>query len=141
MTTQDDGAPLSYLLSRLARQVRRGIVDMDVPGLSGPAVIALVALSHEPGLSNAQLARRCFVTAQAMGEVVLDLESRGLLAREPDKSNMRILRANPTRSGRKVIRTIEKRITELESRLFDGFTDRELANSGRQSRRLAATWT
>jgi DNA-binding MarR family transcriptional regulator len=127
MTAATSAAPLSYLLSRLARQIRRGMVDMDVPGLSGPAVIALVTLDHEPGLSNAQLARRCFVSAQAMGEVVLDLERRGLLERAPDPANLRILRANPTVSGYKAISTIEKRIDELESRLFEGLSGKEIA--------------
>ena len=77
-------------------------------------MIALMTLAHESGLSNAQLARRCFVTPQSMNEVVLELERRELLTREPDSANQRILRAHLTASGQKVIDEWEKRIDALE---------------------------
>lgn len=98
---------------------------MNVGELTGPELIALITLEHEPGLSNAQLARRCFVSAQSMSEVVLDLERRKLLARDPDPLNQRIRRAHLTPAGRKLIRSTEERIQELERQLLDGFSHQE----------------
>ncbi len=125
MTRESPGPPLSYALTRLARQISRGLSDVHVLDLSGPQVVALLALHEEPGLSNAQLARRSFVTPQAMNEVVLDLERRGLVTRKADPSNQRIRRAHLTADGRKAIRSVEKRIAQLESRLLEGFSDSE----------------
>jgi len=117
--------PLSYTLTRLARQIGRNLSDLRAYDLSGPHVIALVTLHHEPGLSSAQLARRCLVTPQSMNEVVLELERRKLLTREPDPTNQRILRAQLTPAAGKVIAEWEQRIGELESRLLDGFSEQE----------------
>jgi DNA-binding MarR family transcriptional regulator len=117
--------PLSYALTRLARQVSRALADVHIPELSGPEVVALLTLKREPGLSGAQLARRCFVTAQAMSEVVLDLERRGLLHRAPDPRNQRILRARLTPAGRRIIGTVERRIADVEAQLLEGFTPQE----------------
>ena len=126
--------PLSYALTRLSRQIGRNLAELPTSDLSGPHLIALVTLRHESGLSNAQLARRCFVTPQSMNEVVLELERRKLLTREPDPSNHRILRAQLTPSGKKVIDAWEERIAELEQRLLKGFSEQE----GRRFRRSVA---
>jgi DNA-binding MarR family transcriptional regulator len=120
-----DAPPLSYALTRLARQISRSLADVQIEDLTGPQLVALLTLEHEPGLSNAQLARRCFVSAQAMSEVVLDLERRRLLTREPDPLNQRIRRAHVTPAGRKLIRATEKRILALENQLLDGFSSRD----------------
>jgi len=129
--------PLSYALTRLSRQIGRNLADLRAYDLSGPHVIALVTLHHESGLSNAQLARRCFVTPQSMNEVVLELERRELLTREPDPSNQRILRAHLTRSGQKVIDAWEARIAELEQRLLEGFSEQEARRFRRSVARAA----
>lgn len=125
MSREAETPPLSYALTRLSRQIGRSLSDLRAHDLSGPHVIALVTLQQESGLSNAQLARRCFVSPQSMNEVVLELERRKLLTREPDPNNQRILRAQLTRSGRKVIDAWETRIAKLEERLLDGFSEQE----------------
>ena len=129
--------PLSYTLTRLSRQIGRNLAELPAYDLSGPQVTALVTLHHEPGLSNAQLARRCFVTPQSMNEVVIELERRKLLAREPDPSNHRILRAQLTRSGKKVIDAWEARTAELEQRLLGGFSEQEARRFRRSVARAA----
>ncbi|HEX4012184.1 MAG TPA: MarR family transcriptional regulator [Solirubrobacteraceae bacterium] len=125
MPPQPEIPPLSYTLTRLARQIGRNLSDLRAYDLSGPHVIALVTLHHEPGLSSAQLARRCLVTPQSMNEVVLELERRKLLTREPDPTNQRILRAQLTPAAGKVIDAWEQRIAELERRLLEGFSEQE----------------
>lgn len=133
----ESAPPLSYALTRLSRQIGRNLSDLRAYDLSGPHVIALVTLHHESGLSNAQLARRCFVTPQSMNEVVLELERRKLLTRAPDPSNQRILRAQLTQSGKKVIDAWEARIAELEQRLLYGFSEQEARRFRRSVARAA----
>jgi DNA-binding MarR family transcriptional regulator len=122
---RSESPPLSYALTRLARQIGRNLGDLRTLELSGPHVIALLTLHHESGLSNAQLARRCLVTPQSMNEVVLELERRELLTRERDPSNQRILRAQLTASGQAMSHELEERIAALEEKLLDGFSEPE----------------
>jgi DNA-binding MarR family transcriptional regulator len=119
------GPPLSYAITRLARQIRRKLSDLQVHDLTGPDVIAMLTLDHESGLSNAELARRCFVTPQSMNEVVLELERRELLTRAPDPSNQRILRAELTPAGKELLKSWEGRINALEDALLEGFSEAE----------------
>lgn len=125
MPPAPSGPPLSYILTRLARQIRRKLADLEVHDLAGPDVIAMLTLDHEAGLSNAELARRCFVTPQSMNEVVLELERRALLMREPDPANQRILRAQLTAEGKRLLKSWEHRINALEAALLAGFTAAE----------------
>jgi DNA-binding MarR family transcriptional regulator len=119
------GPPLSYAITRLARQIRRKLSDLEALDLSGPDVIAMLTLDHESGLSNAELARRCFMQPQSMNEVVLELERRELLTREPDPSNQRILRAELTPAGKELLASWEGRINALEEAMLGGFTEAE----------------
>src|ERR1700735_133715 len=59
----------------------------------------LTALEEEPGLSNADLARRAFVTPQSMHAVLQELESRQLLVRRTHPQHRRVLRAELTAGG------------------------------------------
>jgi DNA-binding MarR family transcriptional regulator len=72
-----------------------------------------------------------------MNEVVLELERRKLLTREPDSANQRILRAHLTPSGQKVIDQWEERIAALEETLLEGFSEQE----ARRFRRAVARCT
>lgn len=51
----------------------------------------MCTLEAEPGLSNARLARAAFVTAQTMQAVLANLEREGIVEREADPRNARIL--------------------------------------------------
>ena len=46
-------------------------------GTTVPEYAALTALADEPGMSNADLARRAYVTPQTMNQVLRELERRG----------------------------------------------------------------
>ena len=61
---------------------------------------AMAALAEDPGLSNAELARRCFVTPQTMNRVVRDLTEEGLVVRAPSPDHGRILQTSLSETGR-----------------------------------------
>ena len=72
---------VSYVIARLERAVRQGINERVRPyGLTTLQYTTLSVLGRGrpgDGLSNAQLARRSFMTPQAMGEVIEALEAAG----------------------------------------------------------------
>ncbi len=64
-------ARVGYLIARADRGVRRGVAARIAPhDLSLPQYTALSLLRERGGLSNAQLARRIFVTPQSMATVI-----------------------------------------------------------------------
>jgi DNA-binding MarR family transcriptional regulator len=91
---------LPYVVGRLERAVRRHLAEALRPhGLTIPQYTTLSVLRARRGLSNAQLARRAFITPQAMNEVMAALEEEGLVRREADPDHGRILRAELTEAG------------------------------------------
>lgn len=92
--------PVGYLLMRLHRAFRAAIDERLRPhGFTLPQVSVMFALAHKSGLSTADLARRAFVTPQAMGEVLAGLEGKGFVIRRAHDSHGRILPAELTQTG------------------------------------------
>jgi DNA-binding MarR family transcriptional regulator len=115
-----EGQPsLIYVIGRVDQGVRRELrVRLAPLALSVPDVTTLSVLRGRSGLSNAQLARRALITPQSMLEVLASLEQRGLLARRPDAANARIMRAELTPSGRRLLARADAVIAALEDELL-----------------------
>jgi len=117
---------LSYVIARLDRAIRRGIEERLAPhGLSVSQYTALSVLRNRPGLSNAQLARRSFMTPQAMNEVIASLEDAKLIRRAVDRNHRRILRARLTARGNRLFERLDEEIGELEEQMLGGLSDAE----------------
>ncbi|HEV2640292.1 MAG TPA: MarR family transcriptional regulator [Actinocrinis sp.] len=78
----------------------------------------LTALDQEPGLSNAQLARRAFITPQSMSENLRELEQHAWVARHRHPDHGRILQAELTEQGRELLRHCEAAVTLIEDRML-----------------------
>lgn len=117
---------LSYLIKQL-EMAERGRLEqlLQVHGISLHQYTTLSLLERRSGLSGAQLARRHFVTPQTMNEVVATLERDGLIRREPDSTNRRILRASPTDRGRAILAACHAAVDELEQRMLAEFSPDE----------------
>jgi DNA-binding MarR family transcriptional regulator len=117
---------VSYVIARLDRAIRRGIEERLAPhGLSVSQYTALSVLRNRPGLSNAQLARRTFVTPQAMNEVVASLEEAKLIKRDVDPNHRRILRARLTARGNRLFERLDTEIGDLEEQMLAGLSEAE----------------
>jgi DNA-binding MarR family transcriptional regulator len=117
---------VSYVIARLDRAIRRGIEERLAPhGLSLSQYTALSVLRNRPGLSNAQLARRTFVTPQAMNEVVASLEDAKLIKRDVDPNHRRILRARLTARGNRLFERLDQKIGDLEEQMLAGLSEAE----------------
>jgi DNA-binding MarR family transcriptional regulator len=105
----------SYVVARLDRALRREIDEAVRPhDLTLARYTALSVIAHRDGLSNAQLARRSYITPQSMSQVITALERDGLIVREPDRSHGRILRARLTAKGRRVLTVSDKAVDAQE---------------------------
>ena len=80
----------------------------------------LSALDQESGLSNAQLARRAFITPQSMSENLRELEQRAWVTRHRHPGHGRILQAELTELGHDVLRRCEASVTAIEERMLAG---------------------
>jgi DNA-binding MarR family transcriptional regulator len=117
---------VSYVIARLDRAIRRGLEERLSPhGLSVPQYTVMSVLRNRSGLSNAQLARRSFVTPQSMNEVLASLEAAGLVTRDEDPNHRRIRRARLTPRGRRLFTRCDREIAELEEQMLSELSPEE----------------
>lgn len=119
---------MTYLVKQLELAIR---ADMDLLardfGLTALQYTALTVLRGHPGMSGAQLARRSFVSPQACSEMIATLERKGLISREPDPANRRVLRVSLTPEGVTLVESCDRWMDELEKRMLAGLDRTEVA--------------
>ena len=117
----------SYAIARLQQLVFGSI--SEVVARHDLTVLQFTTLSvlqrHGAPLSNSQLARRSFMTAQSMHEVIHRLEQAGLIKRNPHPSHRRKRPASLTASGRRLLTSCEAAVAEFETRMLQGFSRAE----------------
>jgi DNA-binding MarR family transcriptional regulator len=89
-------------------------------GATVPEYAVLTALADEPGMSNADLARRAYVTPQTMNQVLRELERRGWVARHRHPEHGRILQAELTSDGRRVLGACHQAVSTVEEQMLAG---------------------
>ncbi|WP_329029777.1 MarR family winged helix-turn-helix transcriptional regulator [Streptomyces sp. NBC_01423] len=94
-------------------------------GLTVAQYAALLALSDNPGISGAALARACLVTPQAMAAVLKHLEERGLIARSAHPYHQKMLETRLTEAGTETLRGADERAVRIERRIADALTPGE----------------
>jgi DNA-binding MarR family transcriptional regulator len=124
---------ISYVIARLERAVRAAISERVGPhGLTTLQYTTLSVLgSRGQPLSNAQLARRAYMTPQAMIEVLNALERKGLIRRDPHPNHRRVYPASLTEDGLRVLAACDAAVEEMEGEMLaelepaerDVFTD------------------
>jgi len=126
-TTDRPGYLIKQAQAALNAQMSRALHEHGVT-LSQFAV--LTALDDEPGLSNAQLARRAFITPQSMNENLRELEARTWIRRRRHPAHGRILQIELTEEGRATLRACDAAVTVIEQQMLAGLDSgqrRELA--------------
>lgn len=118
---------ISYVVARLERAVRAGIAERVRPyGLTTLQYTSLSVLNrHGSPLSNAQLARRAYMTPQAMSEVIDALAAKGLIRRSRHPNHGRLLPATLTTKGRRVLAECEREVDDMEATMLGSLTERE----------------
>src|ERR1044071_1848873 len=117
---------LSYVVGRLDRALRREIAALVAPfGLTVPKYTALSILRDRPGLSNAQMARRSYVTPQSMNEVLASLEADGLIVRAPAANHGRVLEVALSDRGNEVLAACDRAVTHMENAMLADLDEAE----------------
>jgi DNA-binding MarR family transcriptional regulator len=118
----------TYLIGRLDRIVRRALEEqLRDFGLTVLGYTALTVLAARPGLSNAQLARRSFMSPQGMNQAIAVLVDKGLIHRTPAADNRRVQQIELTKTGRQVVDECTARVEEYEGKLLASLDPTERA--------------
>ena len=120
---------ISYVIARLERAVRAGINERVRPyGLTTLqyTTLSLLGARGQP-LSNAQLARRAYMTPQSMLAVIDALEEKGLIRRDPHPNHRRVYPATLTAKGRRVRAACDAAVTAMEEEMLAELDARERA--------------
>jgi DNA-binding MarR family transcriptional regulator len=104
--------------------------DFDQLGITPQQFLALVAIADNADISNAELARHGYVSAQSMNAIVGRLEAAGLIRRVPCPTGGRTLQTRITEAGEQMLHraiahahAIEKYVrAELGGEEFDALT-------------------
>ncbi len=114
---------IAYTVGRLDRAVRQRLGEVTGRfGLTVAQYTALSVLAARGSLSNAQLARRSFVTPQAMNEIIAAMAGKEMVARAPDAHHGRIVRISLTRKGEQMLRRCDAAARRVEEEMLSGLT-------------------
>lgn len=106
---------VSYLIGRLHRTLRKALDEsIHEHGLTAAQYAALSILAQQPGLSNAQLARRSFMSAQSANQTLHALHEAGFVRRKPDPDHGRISTTELTARGRTVLQACDRVVGATE---------------------------
>ena len=122
----DAEANLGYLF-RLAYQRFRALLEDELEdiGLSAQEYAILSVFETIAELSTSELARVTQVTRQTMHQLILRLESAGLLDRRA--RNQRVVLLRPTKQGRDALRAATRRVRGVERAAFAGLGQKDEA--------------
>jgi DNA-binding MarR family transcriptional regulator len=115
---------ISYAIGRLHQLIFSSVSELAARhGLTALQFTTLSVLNrHGRPLSSSQLARRSFMTAQSMHEVIHRLEHDGLIERNPHPDHGRKLPASLTAKGRRVLAACEAAVADFEATMLKGFS-------------------
>lgn len=77
------------------------------------------------GSVTPDLARFAFMTPQSMNQAVKQLETDGLVERQPNSANGRILDARLTKQGQRIVRTMDRDVAHIEEHMLRGLSSGE----------------
>ena len=114
---------VGYQLKR-AQQALRTAMDegLRAHGLTTPQYAALTHLEADEPLSGAELARRCFVTAQTMNAILVGLERARLVERAPHANHGRVIEARPRFVSRAKVHGAHATVFGIEERMLSQIT-------------------
>lgn len=121
--------PIGYLLARAHHRLRlkldSALVGLDI---TAPQYAVMEAMSREPGITGAELARKAAVTAQTMGGLVQALERASYVERSPCVNNARRIANRLTPQGIAVLRKARADVRRIERNLTAGL-DRDVLST------------
>ena len=117
---------LAYLIKITEHEIRKRMdAELKEISLTAPQYAVLIRLEEFPGLSNADLARKSFVTPQTMNRIILTLEKGGLIVRNNHLYHGKIQQTHLTDAGKIILKKADKIVNNISESLFENLTDDE----------------
>ena len=115
-----------YLLKVVQHEIRKRMdEELREIDLTTPQYAALSILNEFPGISNAELSRKCFITPQTMNLIIHKLEKRKIIEKTASLSHGRIQNIALTGRGRKLLDEADKIVMDVENKLTRKLSDGE----------------
>ncbi|MFC5860698.1 MarR family winged helix-turn-helix transcriptional regulator [Acidicapsa dinghuensis] len=124
----EDERRVTKLMKRIMTEFRARMNERLQPyGVTTAQVRLLGTIRHAPGSSGAQLSRLCEITPQSAQALIQRAEEAGWIVREKDQVNDRILTATLTPEGEKILKTADRVLRSIESKLWQDIPPQKLA--------------
>lgn len=113
------GPSMLYAVKQVELAIRHELdAILRESGITAIPYTALTVLERHDGLTASQLSRNSFVTAQTMNEMVIGLEAKGLVRRDPDPDHARRLLVRLTPAGRSIVEAFRPAVDGVEQRML-----------------------
>jgi len=118
---------VGFLIKRVQQAFRAKMeASLAVNGLTTSQYAALVHLRETPSLSNAELARRSFVTPPTMIRIVQDLEKLGHLTRTDSVEHKRVINISLTDNGEKILNLCDSKVALIQQQMLLGMSNADI---------------
>src|SRR5712671_6452425 len=133
---------VGYQLKRAQHSLRAAMDEgLRAQGLTTPQYAVLTHLEADEPLSGAELARRCFVTAQTMNAILVGMERARLVERAPHAKHGRVIEARLTKRGRAKVQGAHATVFGIEERMLSKITPAGRRRLNETLRRLVENLT
>lgn len=117
---------IGYNLKITQHRLRQRLdAELGRVGITAPQNAVLLAVSGNPRISNAELARAAFVTPQTMQAILVNLQRAGLIARNPHPEHGRVIMTELTAAGQQAMLDGAKAADAVERQMLARLTSDE----------------
>ncbi len=112
--------------------------ELATLGVTSSQNAVLLAISGNPRISNADLARAAFVTPQSMQGILVNLERDGMIKRTPHPEHGRVIMSELTKAGQKVVAAGAEAAEAVEKQMLSLLSVKETEQLNELLQRCAA---
>ncbi len=117
---------IGYNLKITQHRLRQRLdAELAQIGITAPQNAVLLAVSGNPRISNAELARAAFVTPQTMQAILVNLERGGLIVRSPHPEHGRVIMTELTTAGQQAVAVGAKAADMVERQMLSTLSAEE----------------
>ncbi len=99
--------------------------ELEALGITGRQAGSLLAICHEPGISQEQLGKRVVLNKSNIARQLAAMEDMGLVKRETSPNDRRVLRCYPTEKSLEMLPRIRTVYRAWRERLLQDMTPQE----------------
>lgn len=112
---------IAYLIGRVDHVFKRMMREqLKSLGLTVSQYTALSFLADQQSMSNARLAELAMISPQSAHEMVLSMEIKGWITREPDVADNRVVQIALSHAGRQLLAEGDVRVQAIEASMLEG---------------------